>query len=212
MDVRGGIIKAVKRVVFPKVDPVKKYASHLDIGNSIMLPNFNVDLRNPVADKKYIRIGDDCMVNSCFVFESEGGEVSLGDRVYLGGGTIICRSRIIFGSDIFVAWGGYFYDHDSHSLDYRQRHLDMRRQLDDYRSGKNFILSKDWSVVNSKPIVIEDNVWIGMHCTILKGITIGEGAIVGAGSVVSRDVAPWTVVAGNPARVVKQLPPELKPK
>ncbi|KAA0893602.1 acyltransferase [Oryzomonas rubra] len=175
-----------------------------------MLPGFNLDLRNPIREKKYLRIGDDCMINGNFVFESEGGEVSIGDRVYLGGGTVICRSKIEFGNDIFVAWGGYLYDHDSHSLDYRQRHLDMSRQLEDYRNGKNFILSKDWSVVNSKPIVIQDNVWIGMHCIILKGVTIGEGAIIGAGSVVTRDVEPWTVVAGNPAKLVKNLPADIR--
>ncbi|WP_246152955.1 acyltransferase [Oryzomonas rubra] len=208
MDVRGGIIKAVKKIISPNV--VKKYASHLEIGKSVMLPGFNLDLRNPIREKKYLRIGDDCMINGNFVFESEGGEVSIGDRVYLGGGTVICRSKIEFGNDIFVAWGGYLYDHDSHSLDYRQRHLDMSRQLEDYRNGKNFILSKDWSVVNSKPIVIQDNVWIGMHCIILKGVTIGEGAIIGAGSVVTRDVEPWTVVAGNPAKLVKNLPADIR--
>jgi galactoside O-acetyltransferase len=210
MDVKSALISALKKVVFPKVDVVKKYASHLEIGNSIMMPGFNLDLRNPVREKKYLKLGNDCMINCSFVFESEDGEVSIGDRVFLGGGTVICRSRIEFGNDIFVAWGGYFYDHDSHSLDYRQRHLDMSRQLEDYRSGRNFILNKDWSDVASKPIVIQDNVWIGMHCIILKGITIGEGAIVGAGSIVTKDVEPWTVVAGNPAKIIKQLPEGLR--
>lgn len=210
MDVKSGIVRVVKKVLFPKVDVLKKFASQMEIGNSVMMPGFNLDLRNPVREKKYLKVGDDCMLNCNFVFESENGEVCIGDRVYLGGGTVICRTKIEFGNDIFVAWGGYFYDHDSHSLDYRQRHLDMSRQLEDYRNGRNIILSKDWSVVGSKPIVIRDNVWIGMHCIILKGVTIGEGAIVGAGSVVTKDVEPWTVVAGNPAKTVKHLSLELR--
>lgn len=56
----------------------------------------------------------------------------------------------------------------------------------------------------TKPIVIGDNVWIAAHATILPGVTIGEGAVVGACAVVAKDVPPWSVVVGNPARVVKQ--------
>ena len=55
-----------------------------------------------------------------------------------------------------------------------------------------------------KPIVIEDNVWIASHATILPGVTIGEGAVVGACAVVTKDVAPWTVVGGNPAKFIKK--------
>ncbi|MEZ0491250.1 DapH/DapD/GlmU-related protein [Kineococcus sp. TBRC 1896] len=58
-----------------------------------------------------------------------------------------------------------------------------------------------------RPIVIEDDVWIGAGCTILPGRRIGTGSIVGAGSVVVADVPPWTVVAGNPARIVKSRRP-----
>ena len=52
-------------------------------------------------------------------------------------------------------------------------------------------------------IVIQEYVWIGCNVTVLPGVTIGEGAVIGAGSVVTRDVSPYTVVAGNPARVIK---------
>ena len=57
-----------------------------------------------------------------------------------------------------------------------------------------------------KPIVIKDKAWIGFNSIILKGVTIGEGAIVGAGSVVTKDVPPYTIVAGNPARIVREIP------
>ena len=54
------------------------------------------------------------------------------------------------------------------------------------------------------PIVIGANAWVAAWSIVLPGVTVGEGAVVGAGSVVTKDVAPWTVVAGNPARVVKR--------
>jgi galactoside O-acetyltransferase len=59
-----------------------------------------------------------------------------------------------------------------------------------------------------KPVKIEDKVWIGFNSIILKGVTVGEGAIVGAGSVVTKDVPPYTIVAGNPARIIRELTPE----
>lgn len=55
----------------------------------------------------------------------------------------------------------------------------------------------------SKPVVIEDDVWVGARAIILPGVTIGAHSIVGAGSVVTKDVPPWTVVGGNPARIIK---------
>ncbi|MBK8021791.1 MAG: hypothetical protein IPK19_10285 [Chloroflexi bacterium] len=55
------------------------------------------------------------------------------------------------------------------------------------------------------PIRICDKAWIGFNAVILKGVTIGEGAIVGAGSVVTKDVPAWTVVAGNPARIIREF-------
>ncbi|MFM7320021.1 MAG: acyltransferase [Armatimonadota bacterium] len=61
-------------------------------------------------------------------------------------------------------------------------------------------------VVDSKPIVIEDGAWIGLQCIVLAGVTIGHGAVVSAGSVVTQDVPPDTLVQGNPAVVVRNLP------
>ena len=62
-----------------------------------------------------------------------------------------------------------------------------------------------YSQTKSLPIVIGDDVFIGARCIITKGVTIGNGAVIGAGSVVTRDVPPNTIVAGNPARIVKQI-------
>jgi acetyltransferase-like isoleucine patch superfamily enzyme len=63
------------------------------------------------------------------------------------------------------------------------------------------------SEVVPRPIVIEDEAWIGCRVIILKGVTVGRGAIVGAGSVVTKDVPPYTLAAGNPARVIKPVEP-----
>ena len=86
-----------------------------------------------------------------------------------------------------------------------------RDRVDDVKEWKRGIEEnivgkyKNWEKVKSAPIVIQDKCWIGFNTIILKGVTIGEGAIVAAGSLVTKDVAPYTLVAGNPAKFVKDL-------
>ena len=153
-----------------------------------------------------ITIGEESMVGCNFIFESEQGCIKIGKKTYIGGGTnIISRKSIEIGDDVTIAWGVWIYDHNSHSLDWRERVNDIEQQNDDYRNGRNFIANKNWDVVKSAPIKICDKAWIGFNAIILKGVTIGEGAVVGAGAVVAEDVPPWSVVAGNPAKIVKMI-------
>jgi len=180
-------------------------------GNSHFLNGFNISFYNLANDKIYLKIGDDSILACNIIFESKGGEIIIGDRSFIGASSLICREKIEVQNNVFIAWGCWIYDHDSHSIDFRERQNDIHQQLIDLRSGKNFIENKNWDVVNSKPIVIQSNAWIGMNCIILKGVTIGEGAIVGAGSVVTKDVLPWTIVAGNPAKLIREIPIELRP-
>ena len=106
-----------------------------------------------------------------------------------------------------VAWGCTFYDHNAHSLDWNERVNDIKIQIENFKKtgNSNSTKNKNWNVVKSSPIIICDKAWIGMNCTILNGVTVGEGAIVGACSVVRENVEPWTVVAGNPAKVIRKL-------
>ena len=186
-------------------------ARYTVIGKGTINKGIKIRLDDP-EPRHYLTIGHDCIVAGKFVFESSSGYVKIGNHSYIGDGTFICRSGIEIGNNVTIAWGGTFYDHDSHSLDYMKRRKDIDDELNDIRNGRNFILNKDWSVVSSKPIKICDDAWIGMNVIILKGVTIGEGAIVGAGSIVTKDVPAWTVVAGNPARVVKLLKENLELK
>lgn len=158
--------------------------------------------------RKYVIIGEKCIVKSVFVFESKDGSVKIGNNVHIGGATFISRSAIIIEDDVTMAWGIVLYDHDSHSIHWENRKDDNHQCYNDYANyNGNNVVNKDWSKVVSKSIKVCSKAWIGFDVTILKGVTIGEGAVVGAKSVVTRDVPPWTVVAGNPARVVKQLNP-----
>jgi len=171
--------------------------------NTKFLPQFSIV--NYKASN-VIKIGDGCILGVKIISEGEATFFKFGNNVYIGKSQIICRSGIEFEDNIMVAWGVTFYDHDSHSLEYGLRQQDLQQQLEDYANFKgNFLKNKNWEVVKTKPIKVCKNSWIGMNATILKGVTIGEGAIVAACSVVTKDVPPFSVVAGNPATVVKNI-------
>ena len=190
---------------------LRKARPYISVSSSaILLDSTRFEFRKPKR-KKYVSIAEDSVLGCSMIFESESGKVTVGKRTYIGGGTtLISRSLIQIDDDVTIAWGVWIYDHNSHSLDWKERVNDTTRIREDIKAGREFIDSKNWSVVDTKPIHICDKVWIGFNAIILKGVTIGEGAIVGAGAVVTKDVPPYTVVAGNPARVVKKLSPEEK--
>jgi acetyltransferase-like isoleucine patch superfamily enzyme len=171
------------------------------------LPNFSI-VKNRLTGRQdnKISVGEKCLLGVQIILETPYSKVSIGNRVYIGNSTIIAKNSISFGNDILVSSGVTFYDHDSHSLDFIERNEDIKKAYNDYVNEKgNYLKNKNWDIVNSKPIVIHDHVWIGFESIILKGVTIGEGAIVGARSVVTKDVPPFTIVAGNPAKIVKQI-------
>jgi acetyltransferase-like isoleucine patch superfamily enzyme len=196
------LIKRFAKYLFKR----KVSSRYYEIGQgSIMYPHgIQISFRTTKADRKYVVIGNKCLINCDFIFESIAGMVVIGDNVHIGGATMITRSEIIIGNDVTMAWGIYVYDHNSHSIYWKERKNDNAQCYSDYKKyNGNNLINKDWSNVNSAPIIIEDKVWIGFGVTILKGVRIGEGAVIGAMSVVTKNVPAWSVVAGNPAKVVK---------
>lgn len=196
----GKIINIFLNMIIPMSIRYKNTLLHKS--SSVFLKNFSI--YNPKQNK--VIVGEDCLLAATVIFEGTGCEVVIGNRVYIGSSKIICRNRIVFEDNILISWGVTFYDHNSHSLDYLDRRRDITNVIEGYKNEKgDYLKNKDWSTVKSAQIIIKSDSWIGMDALILKGVTVGEGAIVAARSVVSRDVPPFTVVAGNPAKVVKYL-------
>jgi carbonic anhydrase/acetyltransferase-like protein (isoleucine patch superfamily) len=152
-----------------------------------------------VARGSRLAIGPGSVVAGSIVLQRAGAEVSLGRDTSFGTSLIDCAERIEIGDDVQISWQCVITDHDSHALRWSQRRNDVR----DQHEGR-----KNWSDVATAPVKLGDKCWIGMHSLILKGVEIGEGAIVAAGSVVTKSVAPWTIVGGNPARVIRAIPPD----
>lgn len=193
-------------MVFNSFEKYNRYFQKDDSTFLLSGSSIRFDVFEKIQNRIYVLIGGNGIINANFIFESAKGEVVIGDNVHLGGVTFISRNRIEVKDDVTMAWGITIYDHNSHSIYWEERRNDNHQSYSDYVNfdGRS-VIGKDWSNVADAPILIESKVWIGFDVTILKGVTIGEGAVVGAKSVVTKSVEPWTVVAGNPAVVVKYL-------
>lgn len=203
------LLKKVKNTLFYNPYREVTRSPNITMGNSQLGKSFRARFDCPYKGIA-LEIGDQCILLNHFVFESTQGHIKVGNGVFINSSTmVISRSSIEIGDYVTIAWDCVIYDHDSHSISYKDRIADQEQQLIDFPAG-NMVANKDWSTVNTSPIRIGNYAWLGFDVTVLKGVTIGEGAIVGARSVVTKDVPPWTIVAGNPARVVKEIPLEYR--
>jgi acetyltransferase-like isoleucine patch superfamily enzyme len=124
------------------------------------------------------------------------GLLMIGDDVYVGDDCIVsCCDRVEVGAGTLLGHGVQIFDNNSHPTAAAARAADWRA----IGHGDD----RPAEAIAHAPVVIEAGAWIGFSSIVLKGVTVGAGAIVAAGSVVTRDVAPGAVVAGNPAREVR---------
>jgi acetyltransferase-like isoleucine patch superfamily enzyme len=129
------------------------------------------------------------------------GRVTLGEFALVHGARIICDSEIVIGDYALISWNVVLMDSYRVPMDRRER----RKELELVPTREKRLACAE---VASKPIHIARNVWIGFDSCVLPGVSIGEGSIVGARSVVTHSVPPFTIVAGNPARVIREIPAE----
>jgi len=133
----------------------------------------------------------------CSFAVGENGRCTIGDFTLLNGALIMAEEKIEIGSYCLISWNVGIADSDFHPLEPAQRLLDAQALAPFYESRP------PRPKLQTAPVRICDNVWIGMNAVILKGVTIGENSVVAAGAVVTKSVAPNTVMAGNPAVQVK---------
>lgn len=128
----------------------------------------------------------------------ERGHVSLGNFALVHGARIICDLEVTIGDYSLISWNVVIMDTYRVPANGGER----RAVLERVSRLEERLLS---SGGNPRAVTIGRNVWIGFDACILPGVVIGEGAVVGAKSVVASDVEPYTVVAGNPARIVRHI-------
>ena len=154
---------------------------------------------NYSKNSEAISIGSNTNIETRIVNDAFGGEVIIGDFCHIGPyGNIYCCEKIEIGNNVLIAHNVDIFDSDTHPLSPIEREAHYKAIIDGSYKFKKFNFKP-------KPIKICDKAWIGAKAIILKGVTIGEAAIVAAGSVVTKDVKPYTIVAGNPAKKIKDI-------
>jgi len=144
-------------------------------------------------------LGAHCTMDGVHFDLGENGRMSAGDFCYFTNAVLLCELEIRVGNYVVIGWNTTVTDTDFHPLSPAERIADA---IACSPLGKG----RPRPPVLKQPVIIEDNVWIGPNATILKGVRIGAGAFVEAGSLVTRDVPPRARVLGNPAQVIGEVP------
>lgn len=163
--------------------------------NSVIIDKTSKIVNNR-DEKKYLSIDSNSWICGELITFKPGGQIAIGKECFIGEGSRIWSSvKIQIGDRVLISHNVNIHDNISHSLNSAERH-------------EEYLLSKKGELLASKSIpekeiIIHDDVWIGFNATILKGVTVGKGAVVGANTVIVKDVPPYAVVVGNPARIIK---------
>lgn len=118
------------------------------------------------------------------VYLEPGAKLVIGDNVGMSSTRMWIHDSLTIGDNVKIGGNVLITDTDAHPMDYVARRT----------TGEG---------TKSAPIVIEDDAWVGAHCVILKGVTIGARSVIGAGSIVTRSIPADCVAAGNPCRVIR---------
>ncbi len=123
------------------------------------------------------------------IYAEKNAIINIGNNVGISSACIWAKKSITIGNYVKIGGDCIIFDTDAHNLNY----IDRRD------------IAKDTPYAKSKPIVIEDDVFIGTRCIILKGVTIGARSIIGSGSVVTKSIPPDCIAVGNPCKVIRQI-------
>lgn len=164
---------------------------------NFLLPEAKIE--NYSQNPQNIAVGGSTYIKGRLLVYPNYGKIVIGNYCYIGENTNIwSAAEISIGDRVLIAHNVDIFDHDTHPLDPLERHEHYKEIITSGHPRRKV----NW---NEKPVYIKDDAWIGCKAIILKGVTIGKGAIIAAGSVVTKDVNDYTIVAGNPAVVIKEI-------
>ena len=155
-------------------------------------------INNNLGVKEKIIIGNNCDVRGELMTFGHGGQIIIGNYSFVGERTKIWSAKkITIGNRVLISHNVNIQDNNSHPLDSKLRHEDFKQIISVGLQKENNLEEKE--------IFIEDDAWIGFNSTIMKGVKIGKGAIIGANTIVTKDVPDFAVCVGNPMRIIKYV-------
>jgi acetyltransferase-like isoleucine patch superfamily enzyme len=143
-------------------------------------------------------VGAQCTMDGAHFDLGENGRLIIGDYCYFTNVVLLCELEVCIGSFVAIGWNTIIADTDFHPIGPAERMADA---IACSPLGKG----RPRPEILRRPVIIEDDVWIGPNATILKGTRIGTGAFIEAGSVVTRDVPSGARVLGNPAQIIGEV-------
>lgn len=201
--IRGIIYRIIKWTkVYEQIDMLKAH-EHKNYHSSVTYDKasffYEARVYNLQNDASKIIIGDGSNIRGELQVLRYGGNITIGENCYVGENSKIWSGESVkIGDNVLISHNVNIIDTSSHEVDALERAYGYISLMKD-----GFPINKG-SILTSS-IIIENYAWINFNAIILRGVTIGEGAIVAAGAVVTKNVPPYTLVAGNPAKVIKQL-------
>lgn len=204
MDLKGSLFFHLHRVIHALhaaastlATRLMAWAKGIEVGKRCHICGIPYLYRTPHS---HIEMGDDCTVLSSFRSNNVGSmcrsrictmtpeaQIKIGDRVGMSAVTITAHQRITIGDDTQIGAGTVIVDCDFHDV------LSTNPAQRQHNLGE------------TRPVQIGRNVFIGTRCIILKGVTIGDNAVIGAGSIVTKNIPQNEIAAGNPIRIIGQL-------
>ncbi len=171
--------------------------AHVTIGHDSIILGEHSFKRFHSQHPQAIVIGRGSTMDAVHFALGPAGQVTIGDYCYLDSVVLLCELELHIGNYVAIGWNTTIADTDFHPIAPAERIADA---IACSPLGKG----RPRPAAMRKPVVIDDDVWIGPAVTILKGVRIGAGAIIEAGSMVTRDVPAGARVIGNPARPVTE--------
>lgn len=180
------------------------YGKNMKIYNKIYFLGYG----KVVIGDNFVFTSGDCLnpicrnIRGALYTVSPKAQIIIGDRVGISSSCLWSIDKITIGNDVKIGGDCIIIDNDAHPHDYIKR-----RSTYGEENGVNSMLKS----VLVAPIVIEDDVWIGARCQILKGVHIGARTIIAAGSVVTKDIPSDVIAGGNPCKVIRPLKSNCSP-